>query len=195
MSENKTVISQIFEKLDGLKAMFEKQKQKFETATLVDGTVVQWEGELAVGTALFVVGEDGEAIPAPDGQHNVEGGLVVTTVDGLVTEVVEATIEDEEMEVTPEEQTAIVNEVMQILEPRIAALEEAIAALGEFAKHEDVKQFAAEVIEAVKSVGSEVEKFKAMPQPEPKETENFNAAERLTPKQRELLINRKNKQK
>jgi hypothetical protein len=193
MSEQKTVITQIFEKLDGLKAMFEKapEQKKFEQATLKDGTVVQWEGELAVGTALFVVAEDGEALPAPDGQHEVEGGLVVTTVDGIVTEIVEAKAE-EVMEVTPEEQTAIVTEVMQIIEPRLAAIEEQLAMLGDFAKVEQVKEFTSQVIEAVKSVGSEVEKFKAMPQPEPKKKEVFED-ETLTPLQKQLIINRKNK--
>jgi hypothetical protein len=193
MSENKTVISQIFEKLEGLKSIFEQSKEQeapksFANATLADGTVVQWEGELAVGTSLFVVSESGEAIPAPDGQHTVEGGTVITTVDGVVTEIVEA----EEMEVTPEEQTDIISEVMQILEPRLAALEAAVAGMGEFAKTEDVKKFASEVIAAVSTVGKEVEKFAKLPQPEQKVQDTFEG-QGLTPRQMEILQNRKNK--
>jgi len=64
---------------------------------LVDGTVIEWEGELAVGTAIFVQTGEG-LIPAPDAVHEVEGGLLVTTEGGVVTEIVEPT-EEVEIEV------------------------------------------------------------------------------------------------
>ena len=65
-----------------------------EEATLVDGTIISWEGELAVGTAIFVQTGEG-LIPAPDATHEVEGGLLVSTEGGLVTEIVEPTAEVE----------------------------------------------------------------------------------------------------
>ena len=65
-----------------------------EEATLVDGTIISWEGELAVGTAIFVQTGEG-LIPAPDATHEVEGGLLVSTEGGLVTEIVEPTAEGE----------------------------------------------------------------------------------------------------
>lgn len=73
----------------------EKQEVKMETATLVDGTIIEWEGELAVGTAIFVQTGEG-LIPAPDSVHQVEGGMLVTTEGGIVTEIVEI---EEEVEV------------------------------------------------------------------------------------------------
>jgi preprotein translocase subunit YajC len=73
----------------------EKQEVKMETATLVDGTIIEWEGELAVGTAIFVQTGEG-LIPAPDSVHQVEGGMLVTTEGGIVTEIVEV---EEEVEV------------------------------------------------------------------------------------------------
>lgn len=73
----------------------EKQEVKMETATLVDGTIIEWEGELAVGTAIFVQTGEG-LIPAPDATHEVEGGMLVTTEGGIVTEIVEI---EEEVEV------------------------------------------------------------------------------------------------
>ena len=75
-----------------------KEEVKMETATLVDGTIIEWEGELAVGTAIFVQTGEG-LIPAPDAVHEVEGGLLVTTEGGVVTEIVEPT---EEVEVEAE---------------------------------------------------------------------------------------------
>ena len=72
----------------------DKKEVEMATATLVDGTIVEWEGELAVGTAIFVQTGEG-LIPAPDAVHEVEGGLLVTTEGGVVTEIVEPTAEVE----------------------------------------------------------------------------------------------------
>lgn len=66
----------------------DEPKIEMATATLVDGTVIEWEGDLAVGTAIMVQTGDG-LIPAPDATHEVEGGMLVTTVGGIVTEIVE----------------------------------------------------------------------------------------------------------
>ena len=75
----------------------DKKEVEMATATLVDGTIVEWEGELAVGTAIFVQTGEG-LIEAPDAVHEVEGGLLVTTEGGVVTEIVEPT-EEVEIEV------------------------------------------------------------------------------------------------
>lgn len=41
---------------------------EFAEVTLMDGeTVLSYDGELAEGTAVFVIGEDGEQVPAPEG--------------------------------------------------------------------------------------------------------------------------------
>ena len=77
------------------------EEVKMETATLVDGTIIEWEGELAVGTPIFVQTGEG-LIPAPDATHEVEGGMLVTTEGGIVTEIVE--VEQEvEVEIAAEE--------------------------------------------------------------------------------------------
>ena len=60
---------------------FEEEKSiAFETAMLKDGTIVKWEGELAVGTAILVETAEGD-IPAPDATHELEDGTLVTTHD------------------------------------------------------------------------------------------------------------------
>ena len=78
----------------------DKKEVEMATATLVDGTIVEWEGELAVGTAIFVQTGEG-LISAPDAVHEIEGGLLVTTEGGVVTEIVEPT-EEVEIEVEAE---------------------------------------------------------------------------------------------
>ena len=80
----------------------DKKEVEMATATLVDGSIIEWEGELAVGTAIFVQTGEG-LIPAPDAVHEVEGGLLVTTEGGVVTEIVEPTeVVEEEVEVAAE---------------------------------------------------------------------------------------------
>jgi hypothetical protein len=84
------------------KEAFEKIKtllfgeQKMYDAKLVDGTIVQWEGELSEGTAIMVVAEDGNTIPAPDAIHELEDGTKITTLGGLITAIESKEVEEEE---------------------------------------------------------------------------------------------------
>jgi hypothetical protein len=81
----------------------EKPAQEFKEAKLADGvTIVTWEGELE-GAELMVVSEEGK-IPAPDGDHTLESGEVVTVADGKVTSVTEAKEEKEEVEIELEKE-------------------------------------------------------------------------------------------
>lgn len=89
------------------KIVFDKtKKDKYAEATTADGVVVMWEGELAEGTALFVVPTDGtDPILASAGEYpiDVEGVIMVVTVneDGTIASVVEgeAMNDDEPAEV------------------------------------------------------------------------------------------------
>lgn len=65
----------------------DEEKKNYAKATLEDGTVIQWEGELAEGTAIEVVPEDGEPIAPIDGEHIVSDGTIVVTDNGIVTEI------------------------------------------------------------------------------------------------------------
>jgi len=97
----------MFKKLADIFASFSEEENteepaentaKFERGELADGTIVEWEGELAVGAALFVVtvDEGGQevATPAPDGLHTLADGRVVTTTDGLIEAIEEVADED-----------------------------------------------------------------------------------------------------
>tara|TARA_R110000850_G_scaffold50260_2_gene123551 strand:- start:10255 stop:11583 length:1329 start_codon:yes stop_codon:yes gene_type:complete len=96
-----------------LKEMF-TTKIELATATLADGeTVVEYEGDLAIGSALFVVVEDGDNLPAPDADHVLESGMIVQTVDGLVTEITEAP--EVEEEAAPEGEVELASEIKEII--------------------------------------------------------------------------------
>lgn len=110
----------------------EETKVEFATATLTDGTIISWEGDLAIGTSIMVQTADGD-ISAPDATHEVEDGTLVTTVGGVVTEIVspETEIPEIEIEVEAEEFATIsrFNEVVETLENKIADLNKAIESL------------------------------------------------------------------
>ena len=80
----------------------ETTEEAFVDAKLVDGTIIRYES-LEIGAALSVVGEDGEIIAAPDGQHELESGEVVRTEEGVIVEVLEPEAEEVEEEAKDEE--------------------------------------------------------------------------------------------
>jgi len=83
----------------------ETTEEAFVDAKLVDGTIIRYES-LEIGAALSVVGEDGEIVAAPDGQHELESGEVVRTEEGVIVEVLEPEAEEEAEEEKEEEMSA-----------------------------------------------------------------------------------------
>ena len=126
---------------------------------LVDGTKVAYDLETS---EIYVIGEDGESIPAPVGEHQLESGeIVVVTEAGKIAEVkkgeeqkVEIEIEAAE-EVAPEdpkkdEAMAKFEEVMGALEKKVEELSAKVKAMEE--KAADVKEavkLSAQVIESL----------------------------------------------
>jgi hypothetical protein len=106
----KTVLSKIVSLLSK-----EEEEVELTYARLKDGTVVE-SSTFDVGEALFVIGEDGEKIPAPDGEHELtltdsEGNEVLFKViskDGVITERENVELEEKEKE---EEMEATVDSV------------------------------------------------------------------------------------
>lgn len=146
------------ETLKELRAMLgfseEETKVEMATATLTDGTIIEWEGELAVGTAVFVQTAEGN-IPAPDATHEVEGGMLVTTVAGIVTEIVEPEVE---VEVAAEEFATMTafNEVVAKMETAIAELTAKVASLtASNNTHKEAMSKAIDLIEKVADLPAE----------------------------------------
>ena len=102
---------------------FTTQKQAFADYKLADGTVIRVDGDLVAGTAVYVITEE-ETLPAPDGEHQVEGVGVIKTVGGKITEVVAEAVAPAEVappaeavavaaEITPEVAGHVVSEIAQ----------------------------------------------------------------------------------
>lgn len=170
-------------------AEVEEVKENFAEATLVDGTIVKWEGELADGTALVVVMPEGE-VAAPDGIHELSDGTLIETAGGLVVNIEAAgeqkEHEDEEKmydnEFTSEDLNALIEKAMaKYAEAFTASLElmksenESLKAeLAEVknAKDELKNEFSAtlnkvgeeleEIVKAEPSTSSKPQEFKAL---------------------------------
>ena len=129
---------EVLKEIRTLLGFSEDKKVAMETATLVDGTVIEWEGSLAVGTSIFVQTGEG-LIAAPDATHEVEGGLLVTTEGGIVTEIVEPTevieeevaLEEIPVEVPEEVSPMLAGEVLEAIAEAIAPVLEEVEALKE----------------------------------------------------------------
>ena len=144
-----------------------KAEVEMASAMLVDGTEIQWEGELAVGVAVFVVTNEG-LIPAPDATHEVEGGMLVTTEGGLVTEIVEPAAE---VEVEAKEFAT-----MEAFETAIAELKSAIADLN--SKMEKYGEKFATQSEAVMKAVDLVEAIAELPSAEPVKKEEVKMSKK-----------------
>lgn len=74
---------------------------KFAEATLEDGTTkIYWDGDLGVGTRVFLLDAEGNQIPAPEGSHTTEDGTnVILGAEGEVLEINKPATAEDMMEV------------------------------------------------------------------------------------------------
>ena len=109
MSKNKIIVAltEMVDSLKGKQVALEdapvaketvetvEEKVEFMESTLTDGTIVKYDA-LEVGQPLIVVTSEGEQ-PAEDATHQFEDGTLVTTSEGMITEIVEgAPVETED---------------------------------------------------------------------------------------------------
>lgn len=93
-NKNQNKMSKEKKSLFGL--VFGKEQKKFAEATTTDGVMLTYEGDLEVGTAVFITDDEGNQVSAPEGSHTLEDGrTLVLDANGIVTEIVE--VETEEM--------------------------------------------------------------------------------------------------
>lgn len=143
------------------KFKFDNKEVKMDSAVLTDGTVIKWDGTLAVGSAILVETADGD-IPAPDATHEVEGGVLITTVNGIVTEIVEPA-ETETVGTPPEAEMAKefatvehFNEVIASLESKISMLTSAFeSVVAKLEKQSEAFSKTVDLVERVANLPSE----------------------------------------
>lgn len=134
-------ISEIFDKYSVQLEVEEKTEVKFATATLESGQEIQTDAEaFAVGVSVFVVNDEGEQIPLPDGDYTLADGSMLVVSEGAIVEVNEGSTEPEvEAEEDKEEEMSE--------EPKA----EEVEASQEVLTREEVAGMIAEAIEATKA--------------------------------------------
>ena len=188
MSSMKELVKKHFNLIDA------PSKHSFGEIMTADGQLtLTYEGEeLAQGLAVFVVTADGN-VPAPDGEHALEGGITIVTADGKIEaiketpseelpseEVAAEEHEDKEMMEEPVEAVAevvaeeVAGEVAEVVEEAIS--EEVVAAVAE-AVSESVGEMMKEMEERMKKLESKFESFASAPA-----TEKTNARKSSTTK-------------
>lgn len=92
LKEITSEINGLKEKFVSFMAKFSQAEQapsepaQFGQATTADGTILKYEGSLAEGTNVVVVGVDGVETPA-EGAYTLEDGTVINCEAGVVTSV------------------------------------------------------------------------------------------------------------
>ncbi len=91
---------------------------KMETLKLKNGTTLEAES-FEIGWDLFIVSEDGEKVPTPEGSYELEDGrVIVTDAQGVIVsigepEAVEQPEQEEEMEQEPTQENKTPKKVVE----------------------------------------------------------------------------------
>jgi hypothetical protein len=177
-----------------MKAQFSKSVEKFEQATLADGTTVIEYEALEVGMPVFVFA-DGEMIPAPEGTHALSGELagvsIVVDAEGIITDVIDERENEGDGEVAVEETSAesmSAEQVESIVNAKLEAFSKAVEGLAEMTKA--IAENNATLVNELSTLKSEFEAFKAQPSVETKEAEKFSKVGNLTARQMFLKRNK-----
>lgn len=115
----------------------DQAEAKLASAMLDNGQEIQTSAEaFAEGVDVFVVNDQGEQIPLPDGDYTLEDGTTFTVAEGVVSAMAAAVEQKEEEELSSEEPAAE-QAAEQAAEPAVEAL-----------SREEVSQMIAEAVEA-----------------------------------------------
>lgn len=155
--------------------MSEAVEQTFGEIKTADGELtLTYEGEeFAVGTEIFVVTADGN-VPAPDGEHMLEGGIKIETEGGVIQSI----------ERTEEELPEIADETTAGEYPKeeMAEEEEIVETVMEDTVEEAIVEAIAEVIAPmIEEMKKDIEEMKSKFEATEKKVETFGlqpAAER-----------------
>ena len=180
MSETKeTLLDKIASKV-GLMLTGEESKKevKLEKAVLKDGTPVEIEGK-----AIFVLTEDGERLPAPVANHELENGdVVVVEEEGVVKEIIKADskaeeedLKEDKMEFASKEDMQNLKKEMDELRGMIEGKDKEEMSKKDLAKAEPVKE---EIKKEELSAEEPVKKVTHSPEKEVKKNINLYAQKR-----------------
>jgi len=153
---------------------------------LANGVMLEAEA-FEAGQNVFLIGEDGEKVPAPVGDHELEDGrMLIITEEGIIAEIREAAAEEapaEEPAQTELAEEEIVVEAPEEVAPELEQIVEAVV--------EAVAPALEEVKEQVEEMKRMFEEYQNKEEEEAK-VDMSAAAKKLTaaPKENKVALNR-----
>jgi hypothetical protein len=160
-----------------------EQKMELGTAVLKEGVTVYYDGDFGMGTAIFM--DEALTQPAPDADHVLEDGTIVTTKDGKVVEIQVTAVEEEASKKKKEEEmiegepatsmTITAEEVSSMIDARFSELMDEITRLKELVgqKEEAMNNYKKEVEEKFSATAA----TKSITKAEPKQDDKFAKVE------------------
>jgi len=176
-------ISDLFEKYSVELEVETKEEVKFATATLDSGQEIQTDAEaFAVGVSVFVVNDEGEQIPLPDGSYTLADGVVLVVVDGVVSEMQE--VEEAPAEAAPE---AVIEEVAMSREEIVSLIAKAVAQVKkEFSSQ--IKERDAKITELSKTASAKISRAPKMEVKAPVDMTKLSMKERIAAIQNQFSL-------
>lgn len=191
-----TNFQKIMDAIAEMKTIFSaKSASNFSEATLMDGTVISYEGDLAVGTAVFVIDTDGNQIPASEGTYDLAGDMegvqIIVDADGLVTEVIDtrnAAMDADGEE--PKAEAMSAEKVEEIISAKLGAFSTSIETIAEMmsaivAENEAFKS-------DIETLKADFNSFKATPTDGTNEKNKFSRQNSTLTARQQFLLNNKN---
>jgi hypothetical protein len=146
------------------------------TMMLKDGVTVLEAESFDAGVPVFIVAENGDKVPAPIGEHELEDGRVlVITEEGMIAEIKEVMVEEVEVEEAPIEMTSE-NQFAELVKSIVTSMSVEVAKQIEAVRTELTAQIA-----EVKTSQVDV---KASTKAKPEVAQTLNANVKLTRSQK-----------
>jgi hypothetical protein len=146
------------------------------TMMLKDGVTVLEAESFDAGVPVFIVAENGDKVPAPIGEHELEDGrILVITEEGIIAEIKDAMVEEVPVEEAPVEMTSE-NQFAELVKSIVTSMSVEVAKQIESVRTELTAQIA-----EVKTSQVEV---KASTKAKPEVAQTLNANVKLTRSQK-----------
>lgn len=150
----------------------EQAEVKFATSALDSGQEVSTDAEeFVVGVAVFVINDEGEQIPLPDGEYTFADGVSFVVAEGLIAEI-------KEPEVVEEAPADVTEEVAMSREEIVSLIAKAVSE----AKKEFSSQIAerdAKITELSKQATPSISRAPKMEAPKPIDLKSLSIQERV----------------
>ena len=153
------------------------------TMMLKDGVTVLEAESFEAGVPVMIVAENGDKVPAPIGEHELEDGrILVITEEGIIAEIKDAMVEEVEVEEAPVEMTS---------EDQFAALVKSIVTSMSVEVAKQIESVRTELSAQIAEVKTSQVEVKASTKAKPEVAQTSNSSVKLTRNQK-ILNNIKN---